>query len=60
MDWLWLVAMLMMGWFGFVIGVQFAFGRDRMHPFLWGITHPTGPPPPWRSKEDYGRPWDRT
>jgi len=57
-DWATVAMLPIMGWTGFVIGVQYTFGRKRLHPFLWGITHPTGPPQPWTPHDKYGKPWD--
>jgi hypothetical protein len=64
-DWIWFVAMLFMGWFGFVFGVKYALPRRKIHPFLWGMMNPFGQPYPWWDDDrregwvnQHGKPWE--
>lgn len=54
-DWIWLIAMLFMGYFGFVIGVQYAWSRDRIHPFIHGLCYA----PRGKASYDNPQPWER-
>lgn len=58
-DWIWLLALVFMGYFGFVLGVQFAWHRNRMHPFIWGLTHPGGRLTPAERLRETPPPWER-
>lgn len=63
-DWIWLAAMLWLGWVGFVLGVKYALPRKHISPYLWGLMNPFGPPVPWWGKDrrtewfkENGEPW---
>jgi hypothetical protein len=55
MEWIWVGAMLLMGYFGFVIGVQYAWSRNRIAPFIHGLCFS----PRGRATYTNPHPWER-